>query len=69
VFLELGIEASGIEEEEDKGEQWPLQHFSSDIIGKCRLPIKVETSYIAVKEAINLLDYLEGESLELEGIE
>ena len=36
---------------------------------KCRLAVKVETSRVVVEEATDLLDYLGGEPLELEGVE
>jgi hypothetical protein len=38
-------------------------------VRKCQLTVKVETSHVVIKEAIDLLDYLGGEPLELEGVE
>jgi hypothetical protein len=65
LVIELSIETSSIEEEKDRGEQGSLQHPSCDVVGRCHLSVKVEAGYMAVKEAIDLPDDLEGEPLEL----
>jgi hypothetical protein len=69
VVLELGIEACSIEEEENRGERRPLQYSGGNIVRKCRLAVKVETSRVVVEEAADLPDYPGGEPLELEGVE
>jgi hypothetical protein len=46
-----------------------LRYSGGNIVRKRQLAVKVETSRAVIKEAIDLLDYLGGEPLELEGVE
>jgi hypothetical protein len=46
-----------------------LRYSSGNIVRKCRLAVKVETSHVVIEEAVDPLDYLGGEPLELEGVE
>jgi hypothetical protein len=65
LVVELSVETSSIEEEKDRGEQGSLQYPSCNIVRRCCLSVEVEAGCMAVKEAVDLPDDLEGEPLEL----
>jgi hypothetical protein len=69
VFLELCIQASGIEEEEYRGEGRALRHPRGDAVRRCRFPVKGEASCAVSEEAADPPDSPQGETLVLEGVQ